>query len=150
MNDTLRKYWNMDIEPRLNSSQMKEFQFKKLQESLKWQYENAPYNRKRFDAAGVKPEDIKNFDDFAAAIPAAGQEEIRSVIAEIGFDMNKLMTHIFGEKRMKDLYLLTTTSGTTGIPTPYPNFKASLGDAQEIMSRAAWRTDSGVRMAEFV
>jgi len=53
--------------------------------------------------------------------------------------MDKLMNYIFGEKRMQDLYLLTTTSGTTGIPTPYPNFRAALSDAKEIMSRAAWR-----------
>jgi phenylacetate-CoA ligase len=61
------------------------------------------------------------------------------VIGEIGLDMEKLMLHLFGEKRVKDLYLLTTTSGTTGIPTPYPNFRASIEDSQEIMSRAAWR-----------
>ncbi|MCU0600639.1 MAG: hypothetical protein MUE70_15435 [Desulfobacterales bacterium] len=139
MKDTEAKYWNMEMEPMLSTPEMKKFQFQKLQSALKWQYENTPYNRKRFDAAGVKPEDIRSFDDFAASIPVSGQEEIRGVIAEIGFDMNKLMTHIFGEKRMKDLYLLTTTSGTTGIPTPYPNFRAALADAQEIMSRAAWR-----------
>jgi phenylacetate-CoA ligase len=133
------QYWNMSIEPNLNSSGMKEYQLQKLKEALKWQYEYTPYNRKRFDNAGVKPDDINSFEDFARAIPAAGQDELREVIADIGFDMDKLMNYIFGEKRMKDLYLLTTTSGTTGIPTPYPNFRAALEDAQEIMSRAAWR-----------
>ncbi len=134
-----KKYWNMDMEPELNTPKMRQLQFKKLQEALIWQYENTPYNRKRFETAGVKPQDIRSFEDFAEALPAAGQDEIRGVIAEVGFDMNKIMTHIFGEKRMKDLYLLTTTSGTTGIPTPYPNFRGSLADAREIMSRAAWR-----------
>jgi phenylacetate-CoA ligase len=139
MKESGNKYWNMDIEPNLNTPSMRELQSKKLLEALKWQYENTPFNRKRFDAAGVKPEDIKSFEDFSAAIPVAGQEEVRGVISEIGFDMDKIMTHVFGEKRMKDLYLLTTTSGTTGIPTPYPNFRAALSDSQEIMSRAAWR-----------
>ena len=134
-----RPYWNMDIEPLLNSHEMKELQEKKLQAALKWQYENSPFNRMRFDKAGVKPEDIKNFEDFSAAIPVAGQEEVRNIIAEVGFDLDKLMLTLFGEQRMKDLYLITTTSGTTGIPTPYPNFGASIIDAQEIMSRAVWR-----------
>jgi phenylacetate-CoA ligase len=129
----------MEIEPKLNTPEMKELQLGKLKEALAWQYENTPFNRRRFDEAGVKPEDIQSFEDFAAAIPVSGQEQIRGVISEIGLDMQKLMLHLFGEKRLKDLYLLTTTSGTTGIPTPYPNFGASIRDSQEIMSRAAWR-----------
>jgi len=139
VNDQERTYWNMDVEPRLNTPGMRELQLERLKEALRWQYENTPFNRKRFDKAGVKPEDIHSFEDFAAAIPVSGQQEIREVIGEVGLDMEKLMLHLFGEKRMKDLYLLTTTSGTTGIPTPYPNFGASIRDAQEIMCRAAWR-----------
>jgi phenylacetate-CoA ligase len=134
-----RKYWNMEIEPKLNTAEMKEIQLRKLKEALVWQYENTPLNRRRFEKAGVRPEDIDSFEEFAAAIPVSGQEQIREVIGEIGLDMEKLMLHLFGEKRVKDLYLLTTTSGTTGIPTPYPNFRASITDSQEIMSRAAWR-----------
>jgi phenylacetate-CoA ligase len=139
MEGSERKYWNMEIEPKLNTAEMREFQLGKLKEALAWQYENTPLNRKRFEKAGVRPEDIGSFEEFAAAIPVSGQEQIREVIGEIGLDMEKLMLHLFGEKRVKDLYLLTTTSGTTGIPTPYPNFRASISDSQEIMSRAAWR-----------
>ena len=149
MADINRKYWNMEIEPRLNTPEIKEMQLSKLKEALKWQYKNTPFNKNRFDKAGVKPEDINSFADFAKAIPLAGQAEIRDIIMEIGLDMEKLMLHLFGEERMKDLYLLTTTSGTTGIPTPYPNFNAALMDTQEIMSRAAWRMGfrPGDRMA---
>jgi phenylacetate-CoA ligase len=139
MEGSERKYWNMEIEPKLNTAEMREIQLGKLKEALAWQYENTPLNRKRFEKAGVRPEDIGSFEEFAAAIPVSGQEQIREVIGEIGLDMEKLMLHLFGEKRVKDLYLLTTTSGTTGIPTPYPNFRASISDSQEIMSRAAWR-----------
>jgi len=137
--DSQRKYWNMEIEPKLNTPEMKELQLGKLKQALEWQYENTPFNRRRFEKAGVEPADIQSFEDFAAAIPVSGQEEIRGVIGEIGLDMDKLMRHLFGPKRVEDLYLLTTTSGTTGVPTPYPNFRASIRDAQEIMSRAAWR-----------
>ena len=139
MTDPERPYWNMQIEPQLNTPAMRELQWRKLSAALAWQYENTPIHRERFDQAGVKPADIKSFDDLAAAIPVMGQAEIREVIGRIGLDMEKLMLHLFGEKRLRDLYLLTTTSGTTGIPTPYPNFRAALDDAQEITSRAAWR-----------
>lgn len=139
MENTNRQYWNMDVEPRLNSPEMKNIQLEKLKMALAWQYKNTPFNRKRLEKAGVTPDDIQSFDDFAAAIPVAGQTEIREIITEVGFDMDKLMIELFGQERFNDLYLLTTTSGTTGIPTPYPNFNASIADAQEIMSRAAWR-----------
>ena len=134
-----RKYWNMEIEPKLGTPEIRELQWEKLKAALKWQYENTPLHRNTMDKAGVKPEDINSFADFAEAIPITGQEQIREVIDEVGLDMDKLLLHIFGEKRMKDLYLLTTTSGTTGIPTPYPNFKASLEDMQELSCRGAWR-----------
>lgn len=137
--DLDRKYWNMEIEPKLNTEEMRELQASKLQPALKWQYENTPFNRKRFDEAGVKPEDIKTFDDFAQAIKPASQAVLREVIAEVGMDMEKVLTHLFGEARMKDLFLLTTTAGTTGVPTPYPNFRKSLQDMKEFASRAGWR-----------
>lgn len=146
--DNSQPYWNMEIEPRLNTEEMRELQWKKLVPALQWQYENTPMHRRRFDKAGVTPADIRSFDDFAQALPPMGQAEIRDLIGEIGLDMDKLMGHLFGEKRMKDLYLLTTTSGTTGIPTPYPNFGASLEDAAEIMARAAWRI--GIRPGDRV
>jgi len=143
MDSSNRPYWNMDVEPKLNTPEMRTLQFDKLKLALAWQYDHTPFNRKRFEKAGIIPDEIRSFDDFAAAIPVAGQAEIREIITEVGFDMDKLMIELFGEERFKDLYLLTTTSGTTGIPTPYPNFNASIADAQEIMSRAAWRM--GVR-----
>lgn len=139
MSKTERKYWNMKVEPKLNTPEIKEFQLKRLKKSLAWQYRYTPFNKNRFDKAGVRPDDIQSFEDYAAAIPIVGQEDIRAVIAEVGLDMEKLMRHLFGDKRMDDLYLLTTTSGTTGVPTPYPNFRAALHDAQEITGRAAWR-----------
>ena len=137
--DINQKYWNMEMEPKLNTPEIRDFQLKKIIEAVAWQYENTPVHRNRMKKNGVNPADIKTFKDFEEAIPVVGQAEIREVISEVGLDMEKLMLHIFGEKRMKDLYLLTTTSGTTGIPTPYPNFGAALNDSQEIMSRAAWR-----------
>ncbi len=137
--DLERKYWNMEVEPRFNTPEMRELQLERLKKALVWQYENTPLHRERMDEAGVKPGDVKDFGDFASKIPVVGQAEIREVIGKVGLDMEKLMLHLFGESRVKDLYLLTTTSGTTGIPTPYPNFGAALDDAQEIMSRAAWR-----------
>ncbi len=139
MESSNRPYWNMDIEPILGTPEMRELQLTKLRKALAWQYENSPFNRRRFDRAGVKPQDIQSFEDFAKAIPIIGQEQIRELIQEVDFDMERLMNELFGPARMKDLYLITTTSGTTGVPTPYPNFHAGIRDMQELFCRIAWR-----------
>jgi len=139
MQDRERPYWNMEVETRLNTPEMRETQLEKLKRAVAWQYENTPFNRKRLDKAGVRPQDIRTFDDFAAAVPVAGQADMREVIQEVGLDMDRLMRELFGNARMNDLYLITTTSGTTGIPTPYPNFHAGVRDMQELVCRMAWR-----------
>ena len=45
--------------------ELRELQLKKLQKQLKYCYDNSPFfYKKRFDALGVKPEDIKTWEDF--------------------------------------------------------------------------------------
>ena len=50
-------------------------QFKKLQDILAYSYEYVPFYKKRFDDLGMKPSDIKNFDDFNK-IPSLKRQEI--------------------------------------------------------------------------
>lgn len=56
------KYWSqMDILP---LSRLKEIQLQKLQHLLKFAYENSPFYRRKWDEAGVRPEDVKTLEDF--------------------------------------------------------------------------------------
>lgn len=139
MKDADRPYWDMEIEPHLNTPKMRELQWEKLQQAIRFAYEKVPFDRKRMDAAGVKPEDIRSFDDFSRRIPHAGQAEFREVITESGLDLDKVFGSLLGEERLEDLYLLTTTSGTTGVPTPYPIFRKSLDRQAEVFGRIGWR-----------
>ena len=139
MSQTERKYFDMEIEPILNTPQIRELQWRKLKQSLEYFYEKVPFDRKRMEKAGVKPEDIRSFDDFARRIPYAGQVEFRELIEEVGADMDRFFLDLFGKERYEDLYLLTTTSGTTGIPTPYPIFKKALDRQADIFARIGWR-----------
>jgi phenylacetate-CoA ligase len=134
-----QKYWDMEIEPFLNTPGMRELQWKKLCQAIRYAYEKVPFDRKRMEKAGVKPEDIRSFDDFARAIPHAGQAEFREVILENDMDIDRVFAALFGEERLRDLYLLTTTSGTTGVPTPYPVFKKALDRQAEVFGRIGWR-----------
>lgn len=40
-----RKHWNRDIEPKLGTPEMKELQWTKLKEAIRWQYENTPLQK---------------------------------------------------------------------------------------------------------
>jgi phenylacetate-CoA ligase len=139
MEQSERPYWDMEIEPLLNTPRMREIQWAKLQEAIRYCYEKVPFDRKRMEKAGVVPEDIRSFEDFARAIPHAGQTEFRALIGEVGMDMDRIFGELFGKERLEDLYLLTTTSGTTGVPTPYPFFRKGVERHSDLLARSSWR-----------
>ncbi|MBT3369051.1 MAG: phenylacetate--CoA ligase family protein, partial [Nitrospina sp.] len=137
--DTEQKYFNMEIEPLLNTPQMREIQWEGMQKAIEYFYDKVPFDRRRMDRAGVKPKDIRSFDDFARAIPYIGQEDFRDAMDEAELDLPKVYLDLFGEERYKDLYLLSSTSGTTGIPTPYPMFRKTMDSIRDIYGRIGWR-----------
>ncbi len=142
------KYFNSEVEPMLNTPEMRKLQESKLQSTLQYFYDHVPFDRERMDKAGIKPEDIKSFDDLSRALPYCGQADFREVFDRVDNDMFKAFDLIFGKDRMNDLHLLTTTSGTTGIPTPYPMFHKSTEMIGEIWGRMGWR--AGVRPGDRV
>jgi len=137
------KYFNMEMEPLLNTPEMRDIQWNGLQKAIRYFYEKVPFDRRRMEKVGVKPEDIRSLDDFSRAIPYIGQEDFRDSMDEAGLDLPKVYLDLFGEERWNDLYLLATTAGTTGIPTPYPLFKSGLDRVADVFGRWGWR--AGVR-----
>ena len=61
--DVNNKYWNEELET-LPREELEKRQLADLQEIVKFAYDNAPYYKRSFDAAGVKPEDIKTLKDI--------------------------------------------------------------------------------------
>ena len=118
-----RLYWNMQIEPFLNTPQMKALQLEKLKIMLKRHHANAPFHRKRLEAAGLKidklDEQAKSLEDLLKLIPIYDKEGYRKHAEACGGDLVQLM-----EEEMpvgvEDLVLVNSTTGTTGEPTPYP------------------------------
>jgi len=132
-------YFNPDMEPFLNTPQMREVQWAKLQHAVRFAYEKVPYDRERMDAAGVTPADIRSLDDFARAIPPIRQADFRAVFERFDMDMDRSFLHLFGQERMDDIHFISTTSGTTGVPTPYPWFHKTFDLAAELFGRVGWR-----------
>lgn len=150
--DLERPYWNMDIEPKLNTPEMRQMQNDLLVGNIRSMYDKIPLIKKRMDEAGVGPADIRSLDDLVR-VPVYGQPEMRDLInqfmAEIGFDpskfnlvMDKLLHLLMGDMA-NDVYVMAATSGTTGMPTPYPVVRSGLPMMQEVNNRMLWR--SGIR-----
>ncbi len=135
--DLDRPYWNMEVEPRLNTPEMRQMQNDLLVKNIGVMYERIPLNKKRMDEAGVKPSDIKSLDDLSK-IPVYGQPEMRKLIGEIGFDMKQILYMLMGDMA-DDVYVMAATSGTTGMPTPYPVVRSGLPMMREMNNRMLWR-----------
>ncbi|MFH1623769.1 MAG: AMP-binding protein [Pseudomonadota bacterium] len=68
-------YWSKELET-MPQDKLKEFQLEGLKKQLQHAYENSLYYRKSFDEAGVRPEDIKSFEDYQKGIPFISKPQI--------------------------------------------------------------------------
>ncbi|MCM1986200.1 phenylacetate--CoA ligase family protein [Methanococcoides seepicolus] len=98
------EYWNPQIE-RMPVEELKEIQGEKLCNLVKYVYEHSPFYRKRFDAAGIRPEDIKSLDDVTK-LPFTYKKDLRDTYP----------TGMFCVPNNK-LVRFHVSSGTTGKPT---------------------------------
>lgn len=147
-NDTLsRPYWDSVNEPKLNTVELRKYQFTKLTRRLYQAYENAPYWRRRLQAAGVAPGDIQSWEDFAAKVPIYTKEDYRKLAASHGGDIPSILKDLMGDAA-KEIIAMAATSGTTGDPQPYPLTEKDLHLWGELCRRAAWR--AGLRPGDYV
>ena len=96
-----------DLEPIETTSrdEIAALQFERMKWSLRHAYENAPFYRKRFDEAGVHPDDLVSLADLAK-FPFTTKADLRD---NYPFGM-------FAVPREK-IVRLHASSGTTGKPT---------------------------------
>jgi phenylacetate-CoA ligase len=50
--------------------------FARLRETLDWVYTNSPYYRRAFDAAGVRPRDLRTYDDFRTRVSRTSKADL--------------------------------------------------------------------------
>ncbi|OIQ76409.1 phenylacetate-coenzyme A ligase [mine drainage metagenome] len=96
-----------DLEPIETASrdEIAALQLSRMQTSLRHAYENAPFYRTRFDAAGVHPDDLKSLADLAK-FPFTTKSDLRDTypFGMFAVPQNKLVR-------------VHASSGTTGKPT---------------------------------
>lgn len=138
-----RPYWNMEIEPLLNTPAMEKIQLDKLKVLLARVKANAPFYSKMIQESGLDPDKLSSMEEFREKIQPFDKQSLRQLVADCGGDFLKALDHIMPIS-VDQLDWIATTTGTTGVPTPYP---LTNGDIQnlwgEAMVRGAWR--AGVR-----
>ncbi len=97
----MSKYFQPEIET-ASPEQIRAWQDERLVKTVKHVYENVEHYRKRMDAAGVKPEDIRSVDDLKK-LPFTYKQDLRD-------------TYPYGMMAvpMTDVVELHASSGTTG------------------------------------
>lgn len=84
---------------------MKELQLEKLKHIVKYAYDNVAFYREKYDAAGVKPEDIRTLED------------IRKLPYTVKSDLRDNYPYGLSAVKMDDIIRVHASSGTSGKPT---------------------------------
>jgi phenylacetate-CoA ligase len=90
-----------------SKEKLEEYQMKELQKLLHHAYENVPYYKRVFDERGLKPKDIKDFNDLKK-LPYLTKDQFRKYRKDITIK----------DVRLKNL-IVFRTSGTTGKPLQF-------------------------------
>jgi len=115
-------YWNAELEKMDAEQRNQEIILPKLQAQVGYAYKNSDFYKKKWDSAGIKPEDIRSLEDFES-LPLVTKEEIRKDQEDYPpFGSNLCVPSA-------DVGRVLGTSGTTGRPTA---FAVSAGDVQRI------------------
>jgi phenylacetate-CoA ligase len=88
----------------LPPERLRELQWQRCRAQLAHAFEHSPFYRRKLEAAGAAPGDVRDWDDFAR-LPVTRREELRDAV-----DL------VVGDASAPDLHR-TLTSGSTGQPT---------------------------------
>lgn len=117
------EYWNPQME-RLPVDELEKMQEDKLRHLVHYVYQHSPFYRKRFDEAGVKPEDIKTLDDVRK-LPFTYKQDLR----------DNYPTGMFCVPNTQ-LTRFHVSSGTTGKPTVVGYTKNDIHEWSKSLARA--------------
>ncbi len=110
-----KKVWNEKMET-LSRTEVERLRIRKLRRQLKYCYTRSEFYKRKFDQVGLKPEDIKTWDDFRKIPPLMNKDDER----ESQRESIERFGHPFGMHLCcppEKIIIAKTTGGTTGMPT---------------------------------
>ena len=108
------RYWNPILET-LPREELRALQIRKFKRIFEWAYENSRFHRSLYDAAGIKPEDIRSLDDIHA-VPKVEKSMMRDIQRKDPFPYGDALC-----VPLEEVTEFRQTSGTTGQPVYQPD-----------------------------
>ncbi len=143
-----RPYWDMKMEPLFQTPEIEKIQLKKLKKMLARMKAKAPFYTRLFEQTKFEPEKLRGFDEFKEKVALFDKAALRQLVLDSGGDILKAIEQIM-PVTVDELDYIGTTTGTTGIPTPYPLTRYDINELWgEVMARGAWR--AGIRSEDRV
>ncbi len=121
----------LDPAETMSRDELEALQLRRLQQTVAYAYERVPLYKRKFDAAGVHPTDLRELSDLAK-FPYTTKEDLR---AEYPFGMFAVPQH--------EVARIHASSGTTGRPTVVGYTKNDLDVWASLVARCM--RASGVR-----
>jgi len=107
-------YWNPVIET-LPREKLRALQLKKFKRIFAWTYDHSRFHRALYDQAGVRPEDIRTFEDIRA-VPKVEKSMMRDIQRKDPFPYGDALC-----VPLEEVTEFRQTSGTTGQPVYQPD-----------------------------
>jgi phenylacetate-CoA ligase len=135
-----RRLWNERVET-MSRDEMRALQFERLKRQVAYNHDRSPFYRAKFDAAGMRPDDVRSFEDFAR-LPLTTKDEQRLAQAESLERYGDPYTLLACAPR-EEIVRINATTGTTGTPTLWTLTRHDVEVVNEMHARKYWR--AGVR-----
>lgn len=107
-------YWNPVLET-LEPERIRQLQLKKFKRIFNWAFEKSKFHRSLYDKAGIKPEDIRSFDDIRS-VPKVEKSMMRDIQRKAPFPYGDALC-----VPLEEVTEFRQTSGTTGQPVYQPD-----------------------------
>jgi hypothetical protein len=105
-------YWNPVVET-LPFERLQELQLKKFKKILKWAYERSKFHRRLYQEAGLKPGDIKSFEDVAK-VPKVEKAMMRDIQRKDPFPYGDALCVPLEPVGQRELLCISRIPGRTG------------------------------------
>jgi phenylacetate-CoA ligase len=114
----------LDAAERMSVDELAALQLERLRWTLRYAHANVPFYRKKFDAAGVSPEDCRSLDDLAG-FPVTTKDDLRDNYPAGMFAVPPA-----------EIRRIHASSGTTGQPTVVGYTQQDLDTWSDLMARS--------------
>lgn len=127
-----RAHWNLDVET-MPRDRLRELQSERLVEQVKRVYDSSGFFREFFDAAHVKPSDIKSIDDITK-LPVMGKDDLRKYRSATGDPFCGTLCVPVSQLRK-----VHKSTGTSGAPNVFGVTEKDWEQSAENFARMLWR-----------